>query len=57
MSARHPRGVCSAAPTPPDADIAPDHAAFMRARRQLEQGCDGIARQLTMEEADALRAA
>jgi 4-hydroxy-tetrahydrodipicolinate synthase len=54
MSALHPRGVFSAALTPMDADLAPDHAAFVaHAKRLLEQGCDGIAMLGTTGEANS----
>lgn len=39
-----PRGVFAAALTPLDADLAPDHDAFIgHARALLEGGCDGVA--------------
>jgi len=54
MSALHPRGVFSAALTPMDADLAPDHAAFVaHAKRLLDQGCDGIAMLGTTGEANS----
>ena len=58
MSALHPRGVFSAALTPMDADLAPDHAAFVaHAKRLLEQGCDGIAMLGTTGEANSFTVA
>lgn len=58
MSALHPRGVFSAALTPLDADLAPDHAAFVaHAKRLLEQGCDGIAMLGTTGEANSFTVA
>lgn len=58
MSALHPRGVFSAALTPLDADLAPDHAAFVaHAKRLLDQGCDGIAMLGTTGEANSFTVA
>ena len=58
MSALHPRGVFSAALTPMDADLAPDHAAFVaHAERLLDQGCDGIAMLGTTGEANSFTVA
>jgi 4-hydroxy-tetrahydrodipicolinate synthase len=58
MSALHPRGVFSAALTPMDAGLAPDHAAFVaHARRLLDQGCDGIAMLGTTGEANSFTVA
>lgn len=58
MSALHPRGVFSAALTPLDADLAPDHAAFVaHAKHLLEQGCDGIAMLGTTGEANSFTVA
>jgi 4-hydroxy-tetrahydrodipicolinate synthase len=54
MSTPHPRGVFSAALTPLDAELAPDHAAFVaHAKRLIEQGCDGIAMLGTTGEANS----
>jgi 4-hydroxy-tetrahydrodipicolinate synthase len=58
MTALHPRGVFSAALTPMDADLAPDHAAFIaHAKRLLDQGCDGIAMLGTTGEANSFTVA
>ena len=58
MTALHPSGVFSAALTPFDADLAPDHAAFVaHAKRLLDQGCDGIAMLGTTGEANSLTTA
>lgn len=58
MSALHPRGVFSAALTPMDADLSPDHAAFVtHAKRLLDQGCDGIAMLGTTGEANSFTVA
>ena len=58
MSALHPRGVFSAALTPMNADLAPDHAAFVaHAERLLDQGCDGIAMLGTTGEANSFTVA
>jgi 4-hydroxy-tetrahydrodipicolinate synthase len=58
MSALHPRGVFSAALTPMDPDLAPDHAAFIaHAKRLLDQGCDGIAMLGTTGEANSFTVA
>lgn len=58
MTALHPTGVFSAALTPFDADLAPDHAAFVaHAKRLLDQGCDGIAMLGTTGEANSLTTA
>lgn len=51
---RGPTGVFSAALTPLDADLAPDHATFVgHARWLLEEGCDGIALLGTTGEANS----
>ncbi|WP_051418103.1 dihydrodipicolinate synthase family protein [Roseomonas gilardii] len=51
---RGPTGVFSAALTPLDADLAPDHATFVEhARWLLEEGCDGIALLGTTGEANS----
>ena len=43
-SSLHPHGVFSAALTPLDAELAPDHARFVaHCRYLLSEGCDGIA--------------
>ena len=53
-----PSGVFSAALTPLDADLAPDHARFvLHARRLLEEGCDGIAMLGTTGEANSFSSA
>lgn len=40
----HPRGIFSAALTPLDADLLPDHTRFVaHCHRLLAEGCDGIA--------------
>jgi 4-hydroxy-tetrahydrodipicolinate synthase len=58
MTPLHPRGVFSAALTPMDADLAPDHAAFVaHAKRLLAAGCDGIALLGTTGEANSFTAA
>ena len=58
MTALHPRGVFSAALTPLDADLAPNHAAFVaHAKRLLAQGCDGIAMLGTTGEANSFTVA
>ena len=58
MSTLHPRGVFSAALTPLDADLAPDHAAFVaHAKRLIDQGCDGIAMLGTTGEANSFTVA
>lgn len=58
MSGLHPSGVFSAALTPLDADLAPDHPAFVaHARRLLAQGCDGIAMLGTTGEANSFTVA
>ena len=58
MSALHPRGVFSAALTPMDAELAPDHVAFVaHAKRLLDQGCDGIAMLGTTGEANSFTVA
>lgn len=58
MSALHPRGVFCAALTPMDAELAPDHAAFVaHAKRLLDQGCDGIAMLGTTGEANSFTVA
>ena len=51
---RGPTGVFSAALTPLDADLAPDHATFVKhARWLLQEGCDGIALLGTTGEANS----
>lgn len=51
---RGPTGVFSAALTPLDADLAPDHATFVgHARWLLEEGCDGVALLGTTGEANS----
>ena len=58
MSALHPRGVFSAALTPMDAELAPDHVAFVaHAKHLLDQGCDGIAMLGTTGEANSFTVA
>ena len=58
MTALHPTGVFSAALTPFDANLEPDHAAFVaHAKRLLDQGCDGIAMLGTTGEANSLTTA
>ena len=43
-SSLHPHGVFSAALTPLDAELAPDHARFVEhCRYLLDEGCNGIA--------------
>jgi 4-hydroxy-tetrahydrodipicolinate synthase len=50
----HPKGVFSAALTPLDADLMPDHARFVaHGRRLLDEGCDGIAMLGTTGEANS----
>lgn len=50
----HPRGVFSAALTPLDADLNPDHGRFVaHCRRLLDEGCDGIAMLGTTGEANS----
>ena len=50
----HPRGVFSAALTPLDADLLPDHGRFVaHCRRLLDEGCDGIAMLGTTGEANS----
>ena len=50
----HPRGVFSAALTPLDGDLMPDHARFVaHCRRLLAEGCDGIAMLGTTGEANS----
>jgi 4-hydroxy-tetrahydrodipicolinate synthase len=54
MSQLHPRGVFSAALTPLDADLLPDHARFVaHCHRLLAEGCDGIAMLGTTGEANS----
>lgn len=58
MTVLHPRGVFCAALTPLDADLAPDHGAFVaHAKRLLAQGCDGIAMLGTTGEANSFTVA
>ena len=53
-SSLHPRGVFSAALTPLDAELAPDHARFVaHCRYLLGEGCDGIAMLGTTGEANS----
>ena len=50
----HPRGVISAALTPLDADLNPDHGRFVaHCHRLLAEGCDGIAMLGTTGEANS----
>ena len=50
----HPAGVFCAALTPLDADLSPNHAAFVaHARRLLADGCDGVALLGTTGEANS----
>ncbi len=54
----HPRGVFSAALTPLDAELAPDHARFVaHCRHLLDEGCDGIALLGTTGEANSFSVA
>ncbi|GMO19765.1 dihydrodipicolinate synthase family protein [Bradyrhizobium sp. TM233] len=54
----HPHGVFSAALTPLDAELAPDHAGFIaHCRYLLDEGCDGIALLGTTGEANSFSAA
>lgn len=53
-SSLHPLGVFSAALTPLDAELAPDHARFVaHCRYLLDEGCDGIAMLGTTGEANS----
>lgn len=53
-SSLHPHGVFSAALTPLDAELAPDHARFVEhCRYLLNEGCDGIAMLGTTGEANS----
>ena len=53
----HPTGVFSAALTPLDADLAPDHAAYIEhCRYLLAEGCTGIAMLGTTGEANSFSA-
>ena len=53
----HPHGVFSAALTPLQADLAPDHAVFLaHCRHLLAEGCDGIAMLGTTGEANSFSA-
>ena len=53
-SSLHPHGVFSAALTPLDAELAPDHARFVEhCRYLLDEGCDGIALLGTTGEANS----
>ncbi|WP_407112764.1 dihydrodipicolinate synthase family protein [Bradyrhizobium sp. LMG 9283] len=57
-SSLHPHGVFSAALTPLDAELAPDHARFVaHCRDLLDEGCDGIALLGTTGEANSFSAA
>ncbi|UPK39518.1 dihydrodipicolinate synthase family protein [Bradyrhizobium sp. 186] len=57
-SSLHPHGVFSAALTPLDAELAPDHARFVaHCRHLLDEGCDGIALLGTTGEANSFSAA
>ncbi|UWU73672.1 dihydrodipicolinate synthase family protein [Bradyrhizobium huanghuaihaiense] len=57
-SSLHPHGVFSAALTPLDAELAPDHAHFVaHCRYLLGEGCDGIALLGTTGEANSFSAA
>ncbi|MGY4507666.1 dihydrodipicolinate synthase family protein [Bradyrhizobium sp. USDA 3650] len=57
-SSLHPHGVFSAALTPLDAELAPDHARFIaHCRHLLDEGCDGIALLGTTGEANSFSAA
>jgi 4-hydroxy-tetrahydrodipicolinate synthase len=50
----HPRGVFCAALTPLNADLTPNHAAFLaHCRRLLDDGCDGVALLGTTGEANS----
>ena len=52
-----PKGVFCAALTPLDADLAPDHAVFVKhCRHLLSEGCDGIALLGTTGEANSFSA-
>lgn len=57
-SSLHPHGVFSAALTPLDAELVPDHARFVaHCRHLLDEGCDGIALLGTTGEANSFSAA
>jgi len=57
-SSLHPHGVFSAALTPLDAELAPDHARFVdHCRYLLDEGCDGIAMLGTTGEANSFSVA
>lgn len=57
-SSLHPHGVFSAALTPLDAELAPDHARFVaHCRYLLDEGCYGIALLGTTGEANSFSAA
>jgi 4-hydroxy-tetrahydrodipicolinate synthase len=57
-SSLHPHGVFSAALTPLDAELVPDHARFIaHCRHLLDEGCDGIALLGTTGEANSFSAA
>lgn len=57
-SSLHPHGVFSAALTPLDAELAPDHARFVEhCRYLLGEGCDGIAMLGTTGEANSFSVA
>ena len=57
-SSLHPYGVFSAALTPLDAELAPDHARFVdHCRYLLDEGCDGIAMLGTTGEANSFSVA
>jgi len=54
MSSLHPRGVFSAALTPLDEELLPDHTRFVaHCHRLLAEGCDGIAMLGTTGEANS----
>jgi len=57
-SSLHPHGVFSAALTPLDAELTPDHARFVEhCRYLLDEGCDGIALLGTTGEANSFSVA
>jgi 4-hydroxy-tetrahydrodipicolinate synthase len=57
-SSLHPHGVFSAALTPLDPELAPDHARFVaHCRHLLDEGCDGVALLGTTGEANSFSAA
>jgi len=58
LQSLHPHGVFSAALTPLDAELAPDHARFVaHCRYLLDEGCDGIAMLGTTGEANSFSVA